>query len=273
MPFKSGLYHLAEQFPQVQLIPTWIDNVQRVMQRARWCRCRSVHGDLRRAAATGRGRGQARVSREGARGGAGPAAEGVMTSLRNLTVDEQVALLFFTLFGLLVLVSVATALYSLRDTPGAQGEALKRFRRDLRAVWVGATAFWLAWSPVRLARRCLRPVLVPGAARVHLAAAHPPQRPPQPDPGLLLRAAVQYAIVATRHFDLFTVFIRSTCSSRSRSSARWPATRTASSSAMPRSSGASSFASTACRTRRHCCCSISRVTRDAARSCCSSWSS
>jgi 1-acyl-sn-glycerol-3-phosphate acyltransferase len=30
-PFKSGLYHLAEQFPQVPLIPAWIDNVQRVM--------------------------------------------------------------------------------------------------------------------------------------------------------------------------------------------------------------------------------------------------
>ncbi|HET7526399.1 MAG TPA: lysophospholipid acyltransferase family protein [Burkholderiaceae bacterium] len=30
-PFKSGLYHLAMQFPQVQLIPAWIDNVQRVM--------------------------------------------------------------------------------------------------------------------------------------------------------------------------------------------------------------------------------------------------
>ncbi len=30
-PFKSGLYHLAEQFPNVQLIPAWIDNVQRVM--------------------------------------------------------------------------------------------------------------------------------------------------------------------------------------------------------------------------------------------------
>ncbi|MEO3713337.1 MULTISPECIES: lysophospholipid acyltransferase family protein [Roseateles] len=29
--FKAGLYHLAEQFPQVKLIPTWIDNVQRVM--------------------------------------------------------------------------------------------------------------------------------------------------------------------------------------------------------------------------------------------------
>jgi 1-acyl-sn-glycerol-3-phosphate acyltransferase len=30
-PFKSGLYHLAEQFGQVPLIPVWIDNVQRVM--------------------------------------------------------------------------------------------------------------------------------------------------------------------------------------------------------------------------------------------------
>ena len=29
--FKSGLFHLAEQFPGVSLIPTWIDNVQRVM--------------------------------------------------------------------------------------------------------------------------------------------------------------------------------------------------------------------------------------------------
>ncbi len=29
--FKSGLYNLAMQFPRVQLIPAWIDNVQRVM--------------------------------------------------------------------------------------------------------------------------------------------------------------------------------------------------------------------------------------------------
>lgn len=30
-PFKSGLFHLAEQFPEVTLVPVWIDNVQRVM--------------------------------------------------------------------------------------------------------------------------------------------------------------------------------------------------------------------------------------------------
>src|SRR4051812_21855193 len=30
-PFKSGLHALAAAFPDVQLIPAWIDNVQRVM--------------------------------------------------------------------------------------------------------------------------------------------------------------------------------------------------------------------------------------------------
>jgi 1-acyl-sn-glycerol-3-phosphate acyltransferase len=30
-PFKAGLYHLAEAFPGVALVPAWIDNVQRVM--------------------------------------------------------------------------------------------------------------------------------------------------------------------------------------------------------------------------------------------------
>jgi 1-acyl-sn-glycerol-3-phosphate acyltransferase len=30
-PFKSGLFHLAEAFPEVPLIPAWIDNVHRVM--------------------------------------------------------------------------------------------------------------------------------------------------------------------------------------------------------------------------------------------------
>lgn len=30
-PFKSGLYNLAQKFPQVVLVPAWINNVQRVM--------------------------------------------------------------------------------------------------------------------------------------------------------------------------------------------------------------------------------------------------
>ena len=30
-PFKAGLFHLAEAHPTVELVPCWIDNVQRVM--------------------------------------------------------------------------------------------------------------------------------------------------------------------------------------------------------------------------------------------------
>jgi 1-acyl-sn-glycerol-3-phosphate acyltransferase len=30
-PFKAGLYNLALKFPQVVLVPAWIDNIQRVM--------------------------------------------------------------------------------------------------------------------------------------------------------------------------------------------------------------------------------------------------
>lgn len=31
LPFKSGLYHLSEQFPNVELVPVWISNLKRVM--------------------------------------------------------------------------------------------------------------------------------------------------------------------------------------------------------------------------------------------------
>ncbi|MFC6447760.1 lysophospholipid acyltransferase family protein [Shinella zoogloeoides] len=31
LPFKSGLYHLARTRPDVELVPTWIDNLNRVM--------------------------------------------------------------------------------------------------------------------------------------------------------------------------------------------------------------------------------------------------
>lgn len=35
LPFKSGLYHLASQRREVELIPVWIDNLKRVMPKGR----------------------------------------------------------------------------------------------------------------------------------------------------------------------------------------------------------------------------------------------
>jgi 1-acyl-sn-glycerol-3-phosphate acyltransferase len=36
LPFKSGLYNLAQKFPNVVLIPTWINNIQRVMPKGEY---------------------------------------------------------------------------------------------------------------------------------------------------------------------------------------------------------------------------------------------
>ncbi|WLI12582.1 MULTISPECIES: 1-acyl-sn-glycerol-3-phosphate acyltransferase [Pseudomonas] len=35
LPFKSGLYHLAKSYPQAQVIPVWIANLNRVMPKGR----------------------------------------------------------------------------------------------------------------------------------------------------------------------------------------------------------------------------------------------
>lgn len=35
LPFKSGIYHLARRFPEVELVPVWIDNLHRVMPKGK----------------------------------------------------------------------------------------------------------------------------------------------------------------------------------------------------------------------------------------------
>jgi 1-acyl-sn-glycerol-3-phosphate acyltransferase len=35
LPFKSGLYHLAKSYPQAELVPVWIANLNRVMPKGR----------------------------------------------------------------------------------------------------------------------------------------------------------------------------------------------------------------------------------------------
>jgi phosphatidate cytidylyltransferase len=131
-----------------------------------------------------------------------------MGELRRLNPDEQVALLFVILFGALLLVSAVTALYSLRDREGRNRIAWDRFLRDLRAVWVGTVLFWLAW------------LAGPGGATLFfglfsflaLREFITLQYTRRSDHRTLILAffivlPLQYAIVATRHFDLFTVFI------------------------------------------------------------------
>jgi len=130
------------------------------------------------------------------------------SALRNLAVDEQVALLFLILFGLLVLVSVGTLLSSLRDTPDTHTPAALKFRRDLRAVWIGALLFWSAWISGPIGATLLFGLCSFLALREFISLQHTRRSDHR---GLILAfffaLPVQYAIVATRHFDLFTVFI------------------------------------------------------------------
>ena len=128
--------------------------------------------------------------------------------LRALGVEQQVALLFLILFGLLVFVSVAALLHALRDDAAANGGIARRFRRDLRAVWVGSVLFWAAWISGPVGATLFFGLFSFLALREFITLQHTRRS----DHRSLILAfffvlPVQYVIVATRHFDLFTVFI------------------------------------------------------------------
>ena len=129
-----------------------------------------------------------------------------MSSLRRLDVDQQVALLFVVLFGLLLLVTTVAVIVSLRrDDNDARHEQIKR---DLRALWVGTTLFWLAWLAGPLGATLTFGVISFLALREFITLAHTRRSDHR---GLLLAffvvLPIQFLLAGTAHFDLFSVFI------------------------------------------------------------------
>ena len=132
-----------------------------------------------------------------------------MGSLRRLNPDEQIALLFVTLFGALLFVTIVTALAWLREARSAGEESRRnRFVRDLRALWVGTGLFWLAWLSGPVGSTLFFGLFSFLALREFITLQHTRRSDHR---SLVLAFFVvlplQYVIVATRHFDLFTVFI------------------------------------------------------------------
>jgi hypothetical protein len=119
MPFKSGIYHLAEQFPQVQLIPTWIDNVQRVMPKGEVVPVPILCTvTFRRALQLQPGESKAdfccareAVMEQRPDSAAVPSGGGrlMVAWLKQLSSSEQVALLFVVLFGFLMLLTAGSS--------------------------------------------------------------------------------------------------------------------------------------------------------------------
>ena len=132
----------------------------------------------------------------------------MMGALRNLSVSEQVGLLFVALFGVLALVTVIALVRTLRDTDVQTQETQHSFNRDLRAVWVASVIFWTAWAAGALVSTLLFGIVSFIALRELITLTHTRRA----DHRSLLLAffvvlPIQYVLVAWQLFDLFTVFI------------------------------------------------------------------
>ena len=129
-------------------------------------------------------------------------------ALRHLSVNGQVALLFVILFGMLLLVSAAILAYTLNHTSEERRERNARMLRDLRAVWIGAVVFWLAWMSGPVGATIAFGVFSFLALREFMTLV----RTRRGDHRSLLLAffvalPLQYLLVGLRTFDLFTVFV------------------------------------------------------------------
>jgi len=132
----------------------------------------------------------------------------MLKTLRDLSSEQQVGLLFVLVFGVLLATTITALLVSLRDRSPEWLERHRLFVRDLRAVWVGAVVFWLAWVSGPLGATILFGVFSFLALREFITLSHTRRS----DHRSLILAffivlPMQYLLVGNRNFDLFTVFI------------------------------------------------------------------
>ncbi|TPG24393.1 phosphatidate cytidylyltransferase [Variovorax guangxiensis] len=133
--------------------------------------------------------------------------------LRNLTPTQQVAALFLIVFGVLTVVSIGTLLVGFRERRNAaHGEAWLReftdFRALLRTTWFMVVVFWIGWALGPGVATLLFAFIAFFALREFITLS--PTR--RGDHRSLILAffvvlPVQFILVGTARFDLFTVFI------------------------------------------------------------------
>jgi phosphatidate cytidylyltransferase len=131
-----------------------------------------------------------------------------LASLQNIGADRQIALLFIILFGLLTVASIIVGLRSITRDDEELFVREKQLRRDVRAVWIGALAFWVSWMSGPFGATLAFGVFSFLALREFITLAHTRRGDHR---SLILAFFVvlplQYAIVGLERFDLFTVFI------------------------------------------------------------------
>ncbi|MDY0743069.1 phosphatidate cytidylyltransferase [Paucibacter sp. R3-3] len=130
--------------------------------------------------------------------------------LAALSANQQVSLLFAILFGLLALISLGGLVYSLKDREPdkRRDDNWRQFSRDLRALWVGSIMFWVAWVSGPIGSTLLFGVFSFLILREFITLMHTVRADHR---SLILAFFVvlplQYLLVGTRRFDLFSVLI------------------------------------------------------------------
>ena len=133
--------------------------------------------------------------------------------LKSLTASQQVGIMFVILFGLLLLATVVNFVLSLKEhAQDAAGAARRHELRNLEGVlrtsWIMMAVFWIGWMAGEWVAIGLFGLVSFFALREFLTLS--PTR--RGDHRSLILAffivlPVQYGLVGTEHFDLFTVFI------------------------------------------------------------------
>ena len=133
--------------------------------------------------------------------------------LRSLSATEQVGAMFLFIFGCLFIASVALLILSLREqNDDAAGEerrqSLVHANTLLRSSWFMVIVFWIGWLSGDIGAIVLFALVSFFALREFMTLS--PTR--RGDHRSLVLAffvilPLQYTLVGTRHFDLFTVFI------------------------------------------------------------------
>jgi phosphatidate cytidylyltransferase len=131
-----------------------------------------------------------------------------MGALRELTIGQQVGLLFLGLFGVLTIASVIEFGRTLRDLTPAQQQLHDAYKRELRATWFGAVLFWVAWISGAVVATLLFCILSFLVFREFITLTQTRRA----DHRSLLLAffivlPVQFILAGSEHFDLFTVFV------------------------------------------------------------------
>jgi phosphatidate cytidylyltransferase len=131
-----------------------------------------------------------------------------MGALRDLTITQQVGLLFLALFGILALATIVEVSRTIRDLSPERQELHERFKRDLRAVWWGASLFWVSWVLGAVVATILFGFVSFIAFREFITLTQTRRA----DHRSLLLAfflvlPLQFVLAGSQRLDLFTVFI------------------------------------------------------------------